>query len=45
MGFLESHKTNIYLQIGPVLQRFNTEEEQNENEKKKINERIITANS
>lgn len=35
MGFLESHKTNIYFQFGPVLQRFNTEEEQNEKGKKK----------
>lgn len=34
MGFLERHKTNIYLQFGPVLQRLNTEEEQNKKEKK-----------
>lgn len=35
MGFLKRHKTNIYLQFRPVLQRLNTEEEQNKKRKKK----------
>lgn len=45
MGYLESQKTNIYLQSGPVLQTFNTKEEQNENERIKKNQRILTATS